>query len=115
MLNYNGKLKHLARNLRSNMTEEETILWAHIRNKKIKDTSFYRQKIIGNYIVDFYSSKAGLIIEVDGGGHYNDEYVRKDGQRDLFLKKQGFKVLRISNLDIRKNLDGVLTKIYEEV
>ena len=87
MLNYNGKLKQLARNLRSNMTEEETIIWVHIRNRQIKDTIFYRQKVIGNYIVDFYSSKAGLIIEIDGGEHYSNEYVRKDKQRDLFLKK----------------------------
>ena len=72
MLQYNKELKENSRSLRNNMTDAERLLWLKIRNRQIKDYRFIRQKIIGNYIVDFYCPKACLIIELDGGQHYTD-------------------------------------------
>ena len=97
------------------MTKEEIILWSRIRRKQIKDTQFYRQKSIGNYIADFYCPKAKLIIEIDGSQHYEKEGIEKDKIRDEYFKSLGLKVLRFTNLDVLKNLNGVLEKIYEEV
>ena len=67
MLSYNKSLTQLSRNLRRNMTDAERLLWSKIRSKQLKGFQFYRQKIIGNYIVDFYCPKSKLVIEVDGG------------------------------------------------
>ena len=67
----------------------------------------------GNYIVDFYCPAAKLIVEVDGGQHYISADNQKDKVRDQYLDNLGFKVLRFSNRDIFKNIDGVLQKIYD--
>jgi very-short-patch-repair endonuclease len=66
MLNYNKTLKEFSRNLRHNMTDAERLLWSKIRGKQLKGYQFYRQKPIGNYIVDFYCPKANIVIELDG-------------------------------------------------
>ena len=63
------RLKEYSRNLRKNMTNAEVLLWSKIRRKSLDGYQFYRQKIIGSYIVDFYCHKAKLVIEVDGGQH----------------------------------------------
>ena len=97
------------------MTKEEIILWSRIKGKQIKEVQFYRQRPIGNYIADFYCSKAKLIIEVDGSQHYEEEGVEKDKIRDEYFESLGLKVLRFTNLDVLKNLNGVLEKIYEEI
>ena len=60
------------------MTDAENRLWMKLRGKQLNNFQFYRQKIIGNYIVDFYCAKANLIIELDGGQHYNEEDLAKD-------------------------------------
>ena len=70
MLNYNKNLKQVSQKLRGSMTDAELLLWSKLKGKQVKGLQFYRQKIIGNYIVDFYCAKAGLVIEVDGGQHY---------------------------------------------
>ena len=115
MLEYNRNLKNISRNLRNNMTPEEIILWSRIKSKKVKNAFFSRQKVIGNYIVDFYCSEYKLVIELDGGHHFRDNKEKEDIKRDNFLKEQGIKVLRFSNLDIRKNLNGVLEKLYTKL
>ncbi len=113
MLPFNKNLKGLARSLRKNMTDAERHLWAKIRGKQLKDKQFYRKKNVGNYIVDFYCPSAKLIIELDGGQHYSDEGKKKDEIRDNYLKHFGFTVLRFSDRDVLKNIEGVLEKIYE--
>ncbi len=55
------------------MTDAEKLLWSKIRGKQFKGVQFYRQKTMGNFIVDFYCPKANLVIELDGGQHYNDD------------------------------------------
>jgi len=115
MISYNKKLKYRSRELRTNMTDAERRLWSKIRRKQIMGRPFYRQKPVGNYIVDFYCPSAKLIIEVDGGHHCQDEHRDYDRGRDDFLRRLGFEVLRFSNLDVLKNIEGVVEKIMEKV
>jgi very-short-patch-repair endonuclease len=115
MLPFNRKLKTFARNLRSNMTDAEQLIWTKVRRKQISDCQFYRQKNIGNYIVDFYCPKVKLIIEVDGGQHYENDGIKKDRERDRYLQTLGFTVLRFSDIDVLKNIDGVVERIHEHL
>lgn len=95
------------------MPDAEKLLWSKVRRKQLKGYQFYRQKIIGDYIVDFYYPRANLIIELDGGQHYTEESIKKDSRRDDFLKRQGYLVLRFSDREIFENLKGALERIYE--
>ena len=105
MIPKNEKLLKNARVLRKEMTRHERHLWYDfLRTYPIK---IYKQKIIGNYIVDFYCHSAKLVIELDGSQHYYDEGIEYDKKRDEFLKKQGLRVLRFSNKDIDENFKGV--------
>ena len=105
MIEYNKNNIPLAKTLRKNMTPWERKLWYEfLRNYTIR---FHRQKAIGNYIADFYCAKAKLVIELDGGGHYNDKQTLKDGIRTKELESLNLKVLRICNLDIDRNFYGV--------
>jgi len=115
MLPFNRTLKANARDLRKNMTDVESFLWSGIRKKQLKGFQFYRQKNIGDYIVDFYCPAAKLIIEVDGGQHYAQSGKERDNKRDAFMKSLGFRVLRFSDIDVLKDLPGVLGKIYGEM
>ena len=94
------------------MTDAERLLWSKLRRKQLRNCQFYRQRIIGSYIVDFYCPKAKLIIEVDGGQHYNEEGNRRDKAREDYLKKLGMKILRIPDTEVFKNIEGVIEKIY---
>jgi very-short-patch-repair endonuclease len=115
MIYYNPKLKSTARKLRSNMTDSERLLWSRVRRKQLKGFQFYRQKVIGNFIVDFYCPSAKIIIEVDGSQHYEKEALRKDRVRDERLSKLGFEVLRFSSSDVMRNLDGILLEILDRL
>jgi len=97
------------------MTEAEQMLWSNIRKKQLKGYQFYRQKIIGNYIVDFYCPKAKFIIELDGGGHYSNEGVKRDRKRDSYFRGLGLEVLRFSDREVFKNLKGILETIWEHL
>ncbi len=95
------------------MTDAERLLWSKLRRKQVKNFQFYRQRIIGNYIVDFYCPSSKLIIEVDGGQHYQDEGDRRDKVRDDYMKNLGMKILRVLDREVLKNLHGVVERIYE--
>ena len=97
------------------MTEAESLLWSKMRRKQLKGYQFYRQKIIGNYIVDFYCPKADLIVELDGGQHYTDDGKQNDRARDAFMARLGLKVLRFSDREVFENLEGVTAEIYEHL
>ncbi len=112
---YNQNLKPKSQNLRKNMTDAEITLWLKIKGKQIKNKQFYRQKTIGNYIVDFYSPKAKLIIEVGGSQHYEEAGLKKDKARDEYFKSLGLKVLRFTNIEVLKNIQDVVEKIYNEI
>ena len=98
-----------ARDLRKNMTKEERRLWYDFLRKH--PLKFYKQKIVGGYIVDFYCHAASLVIELDGGQHYEEKGKRDDEKRTAFLEKQGMKVVRFSNLDVNQNFEGVCRMI----
>ena len=113
MKGYNKNNIPIAKTLRKNMTPWERKLWYDfLRRYPIR---FQRQKAIGNFIVDFYCAKAGLVIELDGGGHYETEHVKRDDERTKALKTLNLRVLRICNLDVVENFYGVCEKIDLEV
>ena len=113
MLPYNKQLREYASELRKNMTDAETRLWWKLRKKQLCNCQFYRQRIICNFIVDFYCPEAKLVVEIDGGQHYSEEGMLKDKMRDSHLADLGLTVLRFSSREVMKNLDGVLERIYE--
>ena len=115
MLPKNQSLKLRARELRNNMTEEEKILWERIRKKRLKDIQFYRQFVIGNYNVDFYSHQASLVIELDGSGHFTKDTMEYDEVRDNYIRACGLKILRFRNSEVRDNIEGVIKVIYENM
>ena len=105
MKDYNKENIPLAKTLRKNMTPWERKLWYDfLRNYPVR---FQRQKAIGNYSADFYCAKAGLIIDLDGGGPYTPEQAGKDEQRTNELNAMNLTVVRICNLDIGRNFCGV--------
>jgi very-short-patch-repair endonuclease len=112
MLSYNKNLKQISRNLRNSMTDAEKLLWSKLRGKQLKGLQFYRQKIIGSYIADFYCHKSKLVIEVDGGQHYSCEGREKDEKRDDSIRKAGISVLRFSDREVLGQIDTVLEKIW---
>ena len=101
----NEKLVTLARNLRKNMTKEERKLWYDFLSGY--PVRFYRQKVLGKYIADFYSSSANLVIELDGAQHYEDTGIINDHIRTEYLKEYNIQVIRIPNNEINNNFDGV--------
>lgn len=106
---HNKSLVCFAKELRNHMTPEEKHLWYDfLRNC---GTKFIRQKIIGNYIADFYCPKSKLVIELDGAQHYEQDAKEYDKKRTDFLAEYGVNVIRITNKDINENFDGVCTYI----
>jgi very-short-patch-repair endonuclease len=115
MLKYNPKLKANARQLRQNLTDSELSLWRRLRGKQLAGVQFYRQKPIGDYIVDFYAPKAKLVIEIDGSQHFEASYIEKDRERDEYLGRLGLMVLRINSRQVLKETEAVLEFIYQAV
>ena len=110
---YNKNNVDLARMLRKNMTKEERHLWFDfLRSYPIK---FYRQKVLGKYIVDFYCAKANLVIELDGSQHYSKENELNDLHRTEYLNRYGITVIRIPNNDVMRNFTGVCQYIDDYV
>jgi len=110
MLPYNKNLKPFSRNLRKNLTEAENLLWSQIRRRQLNGFRFNRQKIIGEYIVDFCCHQAKLVIELDGIQHYSEVGNEWDKVRDDFLKSLDLKVLRFSNEQVLCHIESVIKK-----
>lgn len=106
---YREDLKAKAQSLRKNMTREERHLWYDFL--KSYPLHFRRQKPIGDYILDFYCSRAGLAVELDGGQHYESEAMAYDAARSQYLQTVGIRVLRFSNREIWENFTGVCSAI----
>ena len=113
MKEYNKENIPLAKTLRKNMTPWERKLWYEFL--KYYPIRFQRQKAIGNYIADFYCAKAKLVVELDGGGHYTSEQEEKDALRTQALEAMDLTVVRICNLDIDRNFEGVCEYIDSTV
>ena len=109
----NKKLKSNSQILRKNMTKEEKRLWyGFLKNL---DITINRQKVIGNYIVDFYCASKKLVIEIDGSQHYDEKGKEADTKRDAFLNEHGITVLRYSNFDVNKNFASVCLDILNHI
>jgi very-short-patch-repair endonuclease len=93
------------------MTLAEQIIWRAVRAHRLNGAGFRRQTPIGPHIVDFVSHSAMLIIEIDGGQHFEDSHERRDAARDAHLRSKGYRVLRFNNYDVMTNREGVLTTI----
>jgi very-short-patch-repair endonuclease len=106
-------LRERAKRLRSHQTEAEQRLWYHLRAHRLMGLKFRRQKPLGRYIVDFLCHECRLIIEVDGGQHATQ--TAYDQARDVWLREQGYQVLRFWNHEVMQELDGVLERIRSVV
>jgi len=108
-------ITEIARNLRKEQTEAENKLWQRIRDSKFIGHKFRRQYAIGRYIADFYSSKAKLVIEIDGKIH--DDICRKeyDEIREKELKARELDILRFTNEQVLNDIKGVLNIIYQRI
>jgi len=111
MLPYNRNLKQHSRQLRENMTDAERHLWAKVRMKQLKGYQFYRQKPIGDYIVDFFCPGAKRVIEIDGSHHLVGETIEYDRIRDDYLSSLGLRVLRFTNTDVLTDIEAVVDSI----
>ena len=110
-LPFNESLKEQARKLRRNSTFSEVLFWMCVNKKKFYGIDFDRQKVIGNYIVDFYVESLGLVIEIDGGIHkYQEEY---DEIRSAYLESLGLIVYRVADENVRFSIGSVLLNLED--
>jgi len=102
-----AELQRRARDMRRNPTEPEKRLWRSLSNSQVEGAKFRRQEVVCWFIADFACPSARLIVEVDGDTH--DE--AKDRVRDDILREHGYRVLRVTNLDVMSNMEGVISAI----
>lgn len=95
--------------MRRSMTPEEQLLWDHLRASRLQGFHFRRQQVIDGFIADFYCHAARLVVEVDGAGH--GDQIEYDAERDRILAARGLRILRVTNDEVRSDLDGVLASI----
>jgi very-short-patch-repair endonuclease len=105
-LPYNPALKQRAKELRRAGSLSEALFWNQVKGRRFLGLDFDRQKIIGNYIVDFFCAEINVIIEIDGISH--DQKADYDAARDAFLKRLGLSVIHLSDSDVKVNLEGVM-------
>ena len=105
------KKTHIARKLRNNLTDAEKYLWYILRAENLGH-KFRRQAQIGKYIVDFVCYERKIIIEIDGGQHFESQ---TDVDRDRWLSTQGFSILRFWNNEVLENRDSVVEKIISHL
>jgi very-short-patch-repair endonuclease len=101
----------IARRLRKTMTPQEVKVWVHLRSWRQRGFHFRRQSPRESHIVDFVCLKHHLVVEIDGGQHNFDKHQARDRSRDDTLEQSGFRVLRLWNSDVDRNLAGVLETI----
>ncbi len=103
--------KAKARGLRGQMTEAETLLWQQLRGRRFQDFKFRRQRALGPYILDFVCLEVGLVIEIDGGQHVEQEAY--DLARTVLIESHGLKVTRFWNHEVMNETPAVLEKIWQ--
>ena len=111
-MKYSANLKGKARQLRRNLTDSEKTLWSGLRGKQVLGIQFYRQKPIGEQIVNFFAPRAKLVVEVDGSQHMGIDHAQKDRRRDRYLASLGLKVLRFNSREALKESNAVIEAIY---
>lgn len=88
----------------------EVLFWKRVNKKQFKGFDFDRQKIIGNYIVDFYCGNCQVVVEIDGSSHKGKE--KYDAKRDKYLESLGLTVIHIPVVDVFQRLDSVMKMLY---
>ena len=111
LLPKNKNLLSRSRSLRKGYVLSEVVFWKQVRNKEFHQIDFDRQKIIGNYIVDFYIKSLGVVIEIDGSSHNDKEDY--DNKRQLFLESLDLVVYRISDYRIKNDLRNVMKELED--
>ncbi|WGK68273.1 DUF559 domain-containing protein [Candidatus Haliotispira prima] len=110
-LPYNPALKERAKELRKAGNLSEVLFWKQVKNKQFKGYDFDRQKIIGNYIVDFYCANCNVVVEIDGSSHENkQEY---DAKRDVYLEGLGLVVIHITDVEVKTKLNSVMEMLRD--
>lgn len=115
LYSYNRKYKTFSRALRRKQTDAEAKLWFYLRGRQLHGFKFRRQHPIDKYILDFFCEERKLAIELDGSQHLEKEYVQKDNIRQDMLSVLGIKTVRFPDTDIFNNINGVITKIEENL
>ena len=100
--------------MRRESTEAERKLWAHLRREAL-GVHFRRQVAIGPYVADFLCHQAKIIIELDGSQHLQQQRMKEDAEREGYLRRQGYRVIRFNNNEIAKNLPLVLQSIFDNI
>ena len=108
-------LVKLCREFRRNPTVTEAFIWSCLRNRQLHGYKFRRQRPIGRYIVDFYCAELRLVIEVDGAVHQEKDQMEYDTIRQEEIEIRGYKVIRISTSEIRRNPSNALSKIIDAI
>jgi very-short-patch-repair endonuclease len=109
------ELLTFARALRKNQTNAENLLWQLLRGRRFCGYKFRRQYPLGGYILDFYCHEAGLAVELDGGGHNEDEQRLYDEERTKVLEGAHVCVVRFWNDDVLNSLEDVLEELYAQL
>src|SRR3989344_6657211 len=109
----NKLLQERAKELRKAGNLSEVLFWQTFKDKNKLGFDIDRQVIIGNYIVDFFVPELGLVFEIDGSSH--DDKLEYDAERDAFMKDLNLLVIRIADLDIKKNLSSVYQLVLETI
>ena len=104
-----------SRALRSRQVTAEEELWEELRNRQLGGFKFVRQAAIGPYFVDFVCRERKLIVEVDGATHGSEEEIAADAARSAALERMGYRVGRVTNDDVERNIDGVLEWLLREL
>lgn len=112
ILHYKHNLKQLASDLRNSSTKSEIRLWKYLKGKQF-GVRFVRQKPIGNYILDFYCKELQLAIELDGLSHHFEETMKKDEEKERYLKSLGIEVLRFEDKEVLGDIDNVIAVLMD--
>ena len=112
MHDYNKQLKGFARANRKAGNLSEALLWDELKQRKM-GVQIKRQRPIGNYIADFYCAEKNLVIEIDGWSH--DDKYHYDKARDEYMQKLGIHVLRIADIDVKRDMNNVLIWIKHNI
>lgn len=105
--------KSFRKQLRSEPTQPEWLLWQELKGSKL-GYKFRRQQGVGPYVVDFYCPELNLVIEVDGGTHFEPVDLDRDNQRTIYLIENGIQVLRVTNVDVRESIEDVIELIKQQ-
>lgn len=113
---YNRKTETAKRKqLRNNATDTEQKLWQYLKGKQIAGVKFRRQYSIDSYVIDFYAPSIKLAVEIDGPTHFTKDGIEYDKRRTKFIERFGITILRFTNEDVYRNIEGVLRKIEHTI